>query len=568
MSRHVLHGAKNEVIRVLAGSDWLMRDHMREAKREGLTYGLRHIAFNPAQAMSDAQLAEFAGRLCQELKADASHMTLIIHQKEGTTHGHLILPEWQEDHVLSSRFSWIRLEKLARLEEIRLGHALVAGRHDRSIAKALRKEGKHREADLIDALMPEQPADKPRAAYTSQSHRMAERQGLNLPQLKQLVASLWSQSDGLKSFRAALTKHSLTMREGDRADKRPGAHIIEDQDGKLIGSFTRLTKIRMVEFRKLLAEEQHPTVSKPETDIKSTRLPIRRTTPDFYEEYPIPATTDVQTAPRKRPVIKRPKIREWQRELWLKRMADVDTTATEPLSPTSSIRIISAGDARFRKEITTAIAQQQAILDQQAPEASWKPLDRDRTIATWRRQLAPYQKQLRKSYDRYATAKGEWQAVENNRWQRMTGKIRKLEKKADALFYDFLEMLRFVVQALLHIVGLRWEPPAPIRPVLSEKQKPLLEHFKETHDAEFSVMADQKKLEPWLIQRFDNLIQARQRHIKAWNTAHTDEKNAAQHEIKRLSALLATKPVSPRLQITTKRQISIILSPSSSFGCS
>lgn len=56
-----------------------------------------------------------------DAQADPSHMTLIIHQKEETTHGHLILPEWQGDHVLSSRFSWIRLEK----EELRLGHALV-----------------------------------------------------------------------------------------------------------------------------------------------------------------------------------------------------------------------------------------------------------------------------------------------------------------------------------------------------------------------------------------------------------------------------------------------------------
>ncbi|MCP1232174.1 hypothetical protein [Acetobacter indonesiensis] len=112
MSRHVLHGAKNEAIRVIAGSNWLMREHMREARREGLTCGLRHIAFHPAQAMSDAQLAEFADRLCQELKADTSHMTLIIHQKKGTRHGHLILPEWQGDHVLSNRFSWTRLEKV------------------------------------------------------------------------------------------------------------------------------------------------------------------------------------------------------------------------------------------------------------------------------------------------------------------------------------------------------------------------------------------------------------------------------------------------------------------------
>lgn len=76
-------------------------------------------------------------------------MTLILHQKEGKTHGYLILPEWQEDHVLSSQFSWMRLEKIARLEEIRLGHPLVAGRHDKAIAQALRKNGKICEAEQI-----------------------------------------------------------------------------------------------------------------------------------------------------------------------------------------------------------------------------------------------------------------------------------------------------------------------------------------------------------------------------------------------------------------------------------
>lgn len=421
IARHVLHGPKNEAIRIMAGSDWLLHDAMREARREKLTYGLRHIAFNPDEPMTDLQLAEFARRICHEFHADPEHMTLVIHQKDGSTHGHLLLPEWQQDHILDSRFSWIRLEKLARLEEIRLGHALIAGRHDRSITKALRKDGKHQEAKLIDALVPEQPADKPRAAYTSQSHRMAERQGLDLPQLKQLVDSLWSQSDNLKAFRAALQDHHLTMREGDRAEKRPGAHIIETSDGKLIGSFTRLTKVKMVEFRRLLAEEQQQTVRKPETDIKRTRLPIRRTTADFYEEYPIPKGPDVQVAPRKRPIIKHPQIPKWQRELWLKRMADIDIPPTEPFSSSPPVHIISAEEARFRKEIRKAIAQQQAILDQKAPEASWKPLDREKTITTWRRQLAPYQRQLRKSFDRYIVAKREWQAAEQSLWQRMTG---------------------------------------------------------------------------------------------------------------------------------------------------
>lgn len=72
-------------------------------------------------------------------------------------------------------------------------------------------------------------------------------------------------------------------------------------------------------------------------------------------------------------------------------MADVDTTTTEPLSPTSSIRIISAGEARFRKEIKKAIAQQQTILDQKASETSWKPLERDANLAKWHKQLTAKQ---------------------------------------------------------------------------------------------------------------------------------------------------------------------------------
>jgi hypothetical protein len=51
IARHVLYGAKSEAIRVLSGSELLLHDHMREAHREGLKYGLRHIAFNPDEGL-------------------------------------------------------------------------------------------------------------------------------------------------------------------------------------------------------------------------------------------------------------------------------------------------------------------------------------------------------------------------------------------------------------------------------------------------------------------------------------------------------------------------------------
>lgn len=55
-----------------------------------------------------------------------------------------------------------------------------------------------------------------------------------------------------------------------------------------MGSFTRLTKVKAAEFRKLLSEEQRQMEPKREINIKSTRLPIRRTTADFYNEYSSP----------------------------------------------------------------------------------------------------------------------------------------------------------------------------------------------------------------------------------------------------------------------------------------
>lgn len=67
------------------------------------------------------------------------------------------------------------------------------------------------------------------------------------------------------------------MREGDRKETRPSAHVIENNDGTLIGSFIRLIKVRMAEFWKLLTEEQSSANEKPKLDIRSTRVPVHMT---------------------------------------------------------------------------------------------------------------------------------------------------------------------------------------------------------------------------------------------------------------------------------------------------
>jgi hypothetical protein len=46
--------------------------------------------------MTDQQLSDFAEDICRELGADPERRTFVIHQKDGKTHGHLLLSEWQD----------------------------------------------------------------------------------------------------------------------------------------------------------------------------------------------------------------------------------------------------------------------------------------------------------------------------------------------------------------------------------------------------------------------------------------------------------------------------------------
>ena len=160
-------------------------------------------------------------------------------------------------------------------------------------------------------------------------------------------------------------------------------------------------------------------------------------------------------------------------------------------------------------------------------------------LTKWRKALTPYQKQLRSSFARYHRAKKEWKQADESRWQRMTGRAGKLEKICQQLLLEFLEILRFVLQALLHIVGLRSTPPEPVRSILTEQDRPVLTKFRKQYDTEFSAMADPEKLEPWLQHRFDRLVQARADRIRRWDKAHQAEKERARQEIARLRSKMA-----------------------------
>ena len=112
-------------------------------------------------------------------------------------------------------------------------------------------------------------------------------------------------------------------------------------------------------------------------------------------------------------------------------------------------------------------------------------------------------------------------------------------------FLHLLDMIRYVVQALLHITRLRAAPPEPLRTTLTPQDKPALERFIKEYDDEFTAMAQPAKLSHWLNQRFDRMVRARDEKIRRWDKAHQPEKEQAGREIAQLRALLKTRPGMP-----------------------
>ncbi|WP_249198389.1 hypothetical protein [Gluconobacter cerinus] len=535
VSRHVLSGAKNEAIRLISGGDYLLKDWMKEAKREGIRYGLRHIAFNPSEPMNDGQLAHFAQQICLELGADPERMTLVIHQKDGSTHGHLLLPEWQDDHVLSSKFTWQRLEKIARLEELRLGHTLVPGRHDRAIAKALREAGNSEAADKVAGLVPEDNSARPVSAYTSQARRMTERQGFDLPIARREIMAFWEKSENdLKTFRRLLAEKNWRMRPGDRMDRRRDAHVIETAEGLLIGSFTRLTKVRTKDLRLLLEAEAsrpspvdlRPVVRRLEQQERRHRQRVERKR----------AVKDLIWAPPA-------SLSALDRQRLLEYGQSEGETLRKRLPALTSLRSQEQGSEGFRIYLKDWKQEMQAarrVLNARHPlERRYgpnSPLDIQSACI------------MRMMKDGWSRLKQAHQAVERARQELDELEARKIlfsrkrrllqaEKQYRQALAQLAEILRYLVQFILYHLGLTSQRPDPIQcPVPIEGEVTLQDYLQDRREL-LQTLLDEKARRLWIKDRCREAEHKQARMIAQWHVERVPECEQATQTIARLERL-------------------------------
>ena len=277
---HVFAGPKNVSITIVQGAYADLDDMMTDARQHGAKYGIRHFKVNPEQATTREEALAVAAALGREFGFDPGRAVMVEHEKRRQggkgfdRHWHILVPEVDpvRGRVLDAHWMRARQEKVSRVAEIELGHHQVQGRWNRAVEAALRAEGR---VELADRVRPLTIGDRPGEAYSTVQHRIAERRGLSMPEMKAAVATAWERSDSGAAFRAALTEQGLTARPGDKR----GVWLVEaaGTDGApvLVGSLARLTRAKAEEVGARMAEQvpAAQTVEAPPTPITSLATP-------------------------------------------------------------------------------------------------------------------------------------------------------------------------------------------------------------------------------------------------------------------------------------------------------
>lgn len=296
---HVLNGPANERIDVLQGCQADLNDMVTDAETHGARYALRHWKVSPKEGMTTADARVVAADLAKEFGADPSRLMIVEHQKPRAggagyeRHWHVIAPEVDPvaGRVLDSSWMRPRHEKLARIAEERLGHALVPGRWNAAVARAIAEQ----RPELAERVAAAAQQTRPESGYTAAQHQVAARHGRSMPDDRLAVATAWQGSDSPLAFAAALAEQGISVRAGHKAGT-----FIAERDGQLIGAIHRLTGEKKEQVSERLAGADFQPVLVPEQPPIDAGNPIFATP---VAAQPTPAAEHDQAIPKTTPTV-------------------------------------------------------------------------------------------------------------------------------------------------------------------------------------------------------------------------------------------------------------------------
>lgn len=221
--------------------------------------GLYHAQISPevGYELSHGQWLRCAAVLAEELGFTGQPYAIVLHEKKGRAHIHVV---WQRTHAASltlipDSWNYIAHERAARRLELELGHALVPGKHvaidgqrrplHAVFADATRHQAKRRQADprrrSAEITAAWNTADSARAFVRAIEERgyilaRGDRRGLVVVDRHGEVHALTRQIDGVKSKNVKERLAGLTDLPGVTEAKTMAAQRVQAQQNRSTGA--------------------------------------------------------------------------------------------------------------------------------------------------------------------------------------------------------------------------------------------------------------------------------------------------------------------------------------------
>ena len=277
LARHLLRTDTNETVKIvqLDSPTGSLREALRDwqliaAGTRG-SLGLYHANISPEAryAMAPEQWQRAADVLEKELGFDGQPRAVVVHEKHGRQHIHVV---WQRTHIdtmtlVPDSFNYVAHERASLALEQEFGHEHVPGKH----AKRDREK---------------QP-EFPKAQISHAEWQQAERAGADPHAFKDAITAIYKACDSGHAFQSALAQHGFVLAKGDRRD-----YVLVDQDSQIYSLARQIRGVTAKDLRAFMADvdrEAIPTVEQAKT-LQEQRERTPEQAPAESVEPPAPPT--------------------------------------------------------------------------------------------------------------------------------------------------------------------------------------------------------------------------------------------------------------------------------------
>lgn len=284
LARHLLRTDTNERVKILELQSPLddlndtLRDWQLISTGTKGTKGLYHANISPDNYdMTDAQWLRCVEVLEEELGFTGQPRTIILHEKHGREHIHVV---WQRTDIdtmtlKSDSQNYQAHERASMALEEEFGHELVPGKHAK------------RDRD--------QQPEFPRAKYNLDEAQQFERNNIDPEQFKITLTEIYRQSDTAPAFKAALEDNGLILAIGDNGSRL----VLVDQEGEVYSLSRQLLDVKAKELKKFLKnigqlpDVEQATALQEAKEILTQQQPEAKPEPKPKQQQP-QKTTDPQ----------------------------------------------------------------------------------------------------------------------------------------------------------------------------------------------------------------------------------------------------------------------------------